>query len=219
MEKHIKYSIDGIDFASLGVYVSGSSGIVDSPKRKPVPETKWDDYHGASVDLSHKLYDQRKITLNCFIIADSKDDFVVKLLKFRHIFDKPGYHRLMIEAVSGKPLIYEVYSQDEIAVSKKWSESQMVGTFDLRLTEPQPEKKVLAFGATAEAKTCTIKMNSPKMIDVFWGDGEVAYDVSGQSIDLSHTYKANGDYYIAVVGCIDEIVSIETNAKTIWNKL
>ena len=36
---------------------------------------------------------------------------------------------------------------------------------------------------------------------------------------VNHTFKSNGDYYIIVAGCIDEIEKFETNAIVVWNKL
>ncbi|WGU70641.1 hypothetical protein QIU18_00335 [Capnocytophaga canimorsus] len=38
-------------------------------------------------------------------------------------------------------MVYEVYCKDAIEITKKWNDSTMVGTFDLKLIEPEPIKK------------------------------------------------------------------------------
>ena len=43
----------------------------------------WDDYHGEEVDLRHKYYEPREITLSCFVKAENKADFIEKNVGFR----------------------------------------------------------------------------------------------------------------------------------------
>ncbi len=59
-------------------------------------------------------------------------------------------------------------------------------------------------------------MTTDKYVNVFWGDGEVDYDVSGS---VSHTYDSTGSYYPVIAGCIDEITGFSSNATTIWDKI
>jgi hypothetical protein len=68
-------------------------------------------------------------------------------------------------------------------------------------------------------KTCTITLSTLKLVNIFWGDGSVEYDVSGNNITISHHYATNGDYFPVITGCIDEISSFSTNAIVVWNKL
>lgn len=72
----------------------------------------WDNYHGEAVDLQHKFYEPREITLSCFIKAESKNDFITQVSKFEQQFDRKGTQRLVIDVHPIKPLIYEVYCKD-----------------------------------------------------------------------------------------------------------
>ena len=56
-------------------------------------------------------------------------------------------------------------------------------------------------------------------MNIFWGDGTVDEDISGNNIVISHIYKENGEYFPVITGCIDEIVTFQTNAIIVWNKL
>ncbi|WP_373775898.1 LamG-like jellyroll fold domain-containing protein [Porphyromonas loveana] len=215
-----KYSINGIDFKDYGVFVSGSDGILSRPKLKRMATISWDNYHGEDVDLKHKYYEPREITLSCFIKADSKAEFMMRVSEFERVFDVAGLQRLVVDVHPTKPLIYEVYCKDEIAVSKVWSSGTMVGVFKLKLIEPQPVKRVLRHIRVSEAtKSCTINITTPKCVNIFWGDGTVDEDVLGRSVSISHNYQKDGEYFPVITGCIDEIEEFQTNAIIVWNKL
>jgi hypothetical protein len=218
--KQQAYLLDGVDFKEYGVYVSESEGVVNRPKLKSMASLSWDNYHGESVDLMHKFYEPREIALTCFIKANSKNEFTMRVSAFEQLFDRQGTHRLVIDVHPTKPLIYEVYCQDEIAVFKKWNDDLMVGTFKLKLIEPEPVKRILKHIRVGEStKTCTITLSTVKLVNIFWGDGWVDYDISGENVTLSHNYTRNGDYFPVITGCIDEISSFATNAIIVWNKL
>jgi len=214
------YRLDGIDFKEYGVYVSDSEGVVNRPKLKAMTSVSWDNYHGESIDLQHKFYEPREITLSCFIKANSKNDFITKLTEFEQLFDRPGTNRLVIDVHPIKPLIYEVYCKDEITVKKKWNDELMVGTFNLKLVEPEPLKRILKHIRVSDAtKTCTVTLTTQKLVNIYWGDGLVDYDISGENLTVTHNYTQNGDYFPVVTGCIDEISAFTTNAIVVWNKL
>jgi len=218
--KGVIYKLDGVDFRNYGVFVSDSDGIVSRPKLKSPATVSWDNYHGDAVDLQNKFYEAREITLSCFIKADSKSDFINKVLVFEQLFDRKGTNRLVIEVSPEKPLIYEVYCKDEISISKKWNDTVMVGTFKLKLIEPEPVKRVLKYTRTGVAnRTCTITLTSIKYLNIYWGDGTVNWDVCGTNVSIAHEYTANGEYFPVITGCIDEISSFTTNAVTVWSKL
>ncbi len=218
--KVLSYQLDGVDFKEYGVYVSESEGVVNRPKLKNMASISWDNYHGQSVDLQHKYYEPREITLSCFIKANSKNDFITKVSTFEQLFDNAGTNRLVIDVHPIKPLIYEVYCKDEIAITKKWNDELMVGTFKLKLIEPDPVKRLLKHIRVSDAtKTCTITLTTHKLVNIYWGDGLVDYDVSGDNLTISHDYAQNGDYFPVVTGCVDEISLFTTNAIVVWNKL
>lgn len=219
--QNIEYIIDGVNIKEkFGVCVADSKGVISKPKLKTPTSVSWDNYHGEVVDLYHKFYEPREITLSCFCKADSKNDFITKVMQFEQLFDKVGTQRLMISVHPIKPLVYEVYCKDEISVIKTWSDRLMVGTFELKLTEPEPVKRVLKHIRVSDAtKECEITLTSGKYVNIFWGDGESDLDVCGTDKVVKHTYKDNGDFFIIVTGCIDEISSFKTNAIVVWNKL
>lgn len=218
--KQQAYLLDGVNFKEYGVYVSGSDGVMNRPKMKAPATLNWDNYHGESVDLSHKFYESREITLSCFVKAESKMDFIKKITTFEQRFDKKGTNRLVIDVHPVKPLIYEVYCKDAIEISKEWSDELMVGTFKLKLIEPEPVKRVLKHIRVNEStKTCTITLTSTKYVNIYWGDGSVDYDISGDAVKITHNYDVNGDYFPVVTGCIDEISSFETNAIIVWERI
>jgi hypothetical protein len=218
--KQQTYTIDGHDFKDYGIYVSASDGLLSRPKLKDPLTVNWDNYHGESVDLMHKFIEARDITLSCFVKAESKIDFIKRVNDFAHLFDKKGTNRLVVDVHPVKPLIYEVYIKDEIEVSKTWNDSLMVGTFKLKLREPEPVKKVLKHIRVSEAtKTCKITLTSTKYVNIYWGDGKVDYDIAGKDVSVQHEYTENGDYFPVVTGCIDEITSFTTNAIIVWERI
>ena len=101
----ITYLLDGVNFKDYGVYVAGSEGVVDRPKLKTPYSINWDNYHGETVDLNHKFFEPREITLDCFIKAQTKNDFVIQLSQFMQQFDNKGTQRLIINIHPVKPLI------------------------------------------------------------------------------------------------------------------
>lgn len=216
----VSYSINGVDFRSYGISVASSDGVIGRPKLKALTTASWDNYHGEDVDLNHKYYEARQITLSCFIKAQTKNDFIVQMLRFEQQFDKQGLHQLVIHAVADKPLVYQVYCKDEINVSKKWSDELMVGTFKLKLIEPQPVKRILKHIRTSGAtKACRVNITTHKYVNIFWGDGTVDEDLLGSNLSISHNYTENGEYFPVITGCIDEIESFSTNAIIVWNRL
>ena len=216
----VLYKLDGVDFKNYGVFVSDSEGVVNRPKQKALTSVSWDNYHGEAVDLQHKYCEPREITLTCFIKAESKNDFINKVTVFEQLFDRQGTNRLVIEANPNKPLIYEVYCKDEIAISKKWSDTMMAGTFKLKLTEPEPVKRVLKYTRTGETnKTCSIVLTTVKLVNIYWGDGISDFDIAGTNLTVTHNYTANGEYFPIITGCIDEISAFTTNATVVWNKV
>lgn len=218
--KQLIYSIDGIDMKDYGVHVSGSEGLLDRPKMKTPMSLSFDNYHGEFVDLNHKFYESREISLSCFIKAAGKGDFATKLNKFLRIFDKNGTHRLMVDIHPTKPLVYEVYSESAIQVKKTWNDTLMIGTFTLILKEPSPVKRILKHMRIGDAtKTCSFTITTTKLVDVYWGDGSITHDVSGNDLTVSHDYNDNGEYYIIISGCIDEIKLFTTNAIIVFDKI
>jgi len=219
----ITYKLDGIDLKTYGVYVSASDGLLSRPKPKSNISVNWADYNGTVVDLTKRLYEDREIEIDCFIKADTQSDFVLKCNTFLALFDAVGTRRLEVfvdNEATPKPLVFEVYLSDEVSFSKKWSASTMVGTFSLKLKEPEPIKRVLKYTRTSTAdKTVSITVTSTKLLNIYWGDTTHTYDVVGTSQVKTHDYTVNGTYYIVITGNIDEITSLTTTGAVVWSKL
>lgn len=214
------YSIDGTDFKAWDIYVSESSGLLDRPKMKTPVSVDWPDYHGEIVDLENKILQPREITLNCFMKANGKVDFVTKLNDFLNVFSRPNTQRLMVDIHPTKPLLYEVYNESGVAVNKRWNDDLMVGTFTLKLKEPDPVKRIVKHRRLDnDTKKLTITLTSKKAVTIFWGDGTQTNDVYGTGVTTSHEYTSDGIFYAVVAGVIEEIESFTTNGIIVWNKL
>jgi hypothetical protein len=216
----VKYYLDGIDLRQYGVYISDSDGLLSKPKLKKPDSLSWPNYHGEVVYLGKLYYENRVIKLDCFIKANDPGDFIVKLNNFLALFDQAWTRRLSVLLDGSEPLVYEVYLEDGLDVKKKWNRDLMVGTFNLTLKEPEPVKRVLKYTRTGNAdKMVSITLSSTKMLNIYWGDGSHAFDVSGTAQTLTHNYSTNGTFYIVVTGNIDEITSLTTTGKVVWAKI
>jgi hypothetical protein len=219
----VEYYINERNFKDFGVFVSSSSGLMGRLGRKSSLESDWDDYHGQVIDLAHPRYKERTIELKCFIEALTRSQFVQAVDRFMSEFDKPYTQRFKCE-YDGRtmPLVYEVYVKDDVDVTKTWArynDDLMVGTFTLKIIEPEPVKRVLRWIAADDGTVASIKLTSNRMLDIFWGDGKATYNVHGDNITLTHTYEGSGEYEIIVAGNIEEIEKFSTNAIVLWDKL
>lgn len=216
----LAYTIEGTDFKTWDIYVSESNGLLDRPKMKAPLSIDWADYHGEIIDLQSKRVEAREISLNCFMKATGKVDFVTKLNDFLDVFSKDGTQRLMVDIHPTKPLVYEVYNESGVSVTKRWNDDLMVGTFTIKLKEPNPVKRVVRHQRISTAtKTLTITLTSDKAVTIFWGDGTKTEDVYGTNKTVSHEYTTEGIYYAIVAGVIEDIANFSTNGIIVWNKL
>lgn len=216
----LEYFLGGVAFADLDIHVESSTGVVDLPKMKAPPSFDWSEYHGKVIDLREKRYQEREITLNCWLRAKGKMDFVTRVNALYDLLRADGTTRLMISIHPTKPLVYEVYNEDGINNTKRWHDDKMIGTFALKVKEPDPVKRVIRHQMhNASTNTLTIRLSSPKMVNVYWGDGTAEEDVYGDNVELTHTYATPGIYYAIVGGVIEEITDFNTNGIVVWNKL
>lgn len=234
--KQPSYYIDGINIKeAFGVCVSGSEGLLNRPKLKNPIIVSREREHGEQVYIDRKFVEPREITLNCFIKANGRNEFIQRVVEFEKLFDRrggasfagggyvAGTNRLHVDVHPVKPLMYEVYMKDSIDVSKTWNDSLMVGTFKLKLVEPCPVKRVLKhYVSSADNKTATVTLEVSSYVNVYWGDGTVNYDVTtnaNSTTTLTHTYADNGEYFIVIVGETEDIKQFSTNAIIVWNRL
>lgn len=221
--KQLTYYINGLSLIpTWGIHIQSSDGILQRPKMKTPLKQDWADLHGEVVDLANKRFQSREITLKCWMPANGKIDFVNKWNDFISQFEGDDTVRLMIDIHPTKPLVYEVYLEDALDVSKKWNDELMVGTFTLKLKEPDPVKKVVRFRADGET-THYIKVKSDTMLTIAWGDGTFTHNVWGdhttEATKLSHTYSTQQNVYYAIIsGVIEDIDDFETDGIIVWDK-
>lgn len=219
----LEYYLNGVNIRDIGIRVESSNGVTDLPKLKQAASVDWPDYHGKVVDLTAKRYEEREITLNCWLKATGKIDFVERVNRLYEILREDGTARLMISIHPTKPLLYEVYAPDGVAFSKRWHDDKMIGTFSLKLKEPDPVKRVVRHQRINESSCeVSIALKTDKVINVYWGDGTVTEDVYGDYTGakaLKHTYAENGVYYVVIAGVIEEITDFSTNGIIVWNRL
>jgi len=215
----VEYYVDGVNFKEYGVHVSSSVGLVGQLERKEGLSVEWADFHGKVVDRTRPRFRERKITLDCFVEAASRTDFVLKVNSFFAKFCTSGSQRLKVEYDgTAKPLVYEVYVKDRIDPTKTWgtyNAQLMVGTFKLILEEDEPVKKVVRFVGSGN---CTIGFTSNKKCNIYWGDGTHTYNLSG-AVSQTHNFATAGEYDIIITGIIEDITNFSTNGIVIWNKL
>lgn len=163
----VRYSVNGKYFKDFGTYISSSEGLFDALKRKPVNTYDWAEYHGSSPDLSNPKFEQREITLKGFVTGSNWETMKSNFDAIVSEFQKAGTQRLLIEPFGLKPLPYEVCMIDEVRLQKEFKNGQMVGTFTLKLIEPNPIKKVLYF----TGNTLNLSYDCPNETEIFYGNG------------------------------------------------
>lgn len=214
----LMYWIDEMKFTDFGVHVESSSGVVDALKRKTPTTVEWAGEHGEVPDLDRVRFMPREIKLSCFAELDGFLQLPMNMYSFLDKFNTPGTHRLRIDIDNRKPLVYEVYLPEGTEIKKRWRNGKYVATFDLKLVEHLPVKRVLTFTKTDTSSSCLINMNSKTPFNIYWGDGTMTKDVIGQHL-LQHTYSQNKRYHIIIAGVLEDITSFTHNAIQTWNKL
>lgn len=219
----VEYFIDDLNFKEFGVEVSKANGLIDRLARKDALTVDWDSYHGIVRDKKRPRYKERKITLECFIHANSRTAFVEKVQRFFALFDEAGNHRFKcVPHFKTKPLVYEVELLDEVDVDKTWGQYHddlMVGTFKIVLVEDEPVKRVLRHIGTTANTVASVTATSVKYLNIYWGDGTHTYNVAGNNKTVQHTYQQPGEYDIVITGVIEDIEAFSTNAIVIWDLL
>lgn len=139
MAGKVVYSINGVSFDSLEAYVSQSHGLISRPKRKMPLSYSWPDENGTEYDLVNPLpFEERKISLEMFILGDNWTDIKANFEGLMDQFDGAGTHTLSVTPFGLAAMVYEVIVSEEVVLEKRFWDGQMVGTFTLNLIEPNP---------------------------------------------------------------------------------
>lgn len=209
----ISYYLEGVLFSRYGVYVQASSGITTIPQIKDPLTYNWGTANGLDYHQDGVRYKERTIQLKCLVEADTFPDLLNKTLAFFSLLIRNRTLRLRI-AAGDKNLVYEVICKDEVRLVPDFShQNKCVGTFTLRLVEPEPVKRVLYGNGT-----CTITIKSPSPVNIYWGDGTHTFDVSGNDVSQTVSHSVSSDYVI-ITGEPNDFTSFTSNFTTIWSRL
>jgi hypothetical protein len=191
----IIYKLAYRNFKEFGVYVKQGDGFFDALKMKEPFRVDWPDFHGDIIDLTSPRYEARQLSLECFIYSSTVEEFETKVKQFFNLLYGANTKRLSIDTGSFV-YNYEVYMPAGAQVKKKWRPTDMIGEFTLQLVEPQPIKRSILFIRSSGNTTASVTLTSSKPVSIYWGDGTVTDDVYGTSINRTHAYGSDGQYYI-----------------------
>ncbi|MCT4321782.1 phage tail family protein [Elizabethkingia anophelis] len=162
----VKCFLNGINLKNFGVHVSKYDGLAGKTKPREQNTYKWPGYHGRQSDPMQKPeYEERNISLDCWIVGGEWQDMKEKFDELLSEFDKAGTQRLIVSPFGYKPLIYDVKLSDGVELQKDFRDGQMVGVFTLKMVEENPIKKILRI----ESSELQLSFKSGKWIDVNTG--------------------------------------------------
>jgi hypothetical protein len=212
MNKKLVFSIDGVLLSDYGLHVETVSGLIGIPKRKPQISNSDTQSHGKFYDLGAAAkYDEKSITLNCFVVANSRLEFFAKINEIVTIFDAPGLHRLTAALDSEIELPFEVIRVDGDAISPNWNSSKTLARFQLKFVEPQPIKRVV----NANGGKISLNFHTDKLVSVSWGDKTYFYDLVG---DVSIGNDLTEGTQVVIMGDIEEIKNFNLNGGAVqWD--
>lgn len=213
-DNDVHYYIDGYDLSNLGVFVGSSSGLFQKPQEKESLTVDWYGENGVEKDTSSIRYDEREITLNCFVAANNYARFITVMGGICKLITGVGSHRLRVKAKGSKPLVYEVYHPSQVTITPEWNEKTCVGTFQLKLVEPEPVKIVLAMSGTA-----SIRIASKSVAHIYWGNGSHTFDVSGDGKAQTVTKSLSGTCEVIITVETTDVTELTHNGTVIWNRL
>ena len=205
--------------SEYGVRVSGTTGLVGKPEFKDRRKYSWPHLHGEWVDLRRRRLKAREITLKCWLKGENKQDAIARMNAFMKAFETDSLIRLRVEFLnttmigSNNSLFYLVYLKGCDEPRYKWRTGKQIFQFEIHLKEPSPVKRIYQLDAT-DIGNVTLACDTPNELDVFWGDGDVNYDVVGDNVTIGHKYSTAGRHYLIVCGVIDEISSLTLTPST-----
>lgn len=217
----VQYIFDNTDLAGLGLIVKSSDGVLSQPDFKTPTSHDWKESHGTMVDLSARRLRDRTIKLVGYIVGDNPADLTNKVQQLFNVLSGNGMHMLRIIVPNANaPLFFQVYLQKKIDVKKQWKPNgPNVGELTIELTEPEPVKRVISFGASIT--TASIKMNTNgEAVNIRYSDGFAQLDaITSGTQTITHRFSTTGEHFAIITGNIDAITDYTTNGQTTWSKL
>jgi hypothetical protein len=118
--------------------------------------------------------------------------------------------------------LYQVYMPNQTDMDKKWRSTEMVGTFKLQLTDPQPVRRVLRFIPTVQNNgVAKIRFTCFDAVNIYWGDGGHDQDVlANEDLLITHTFTSGKPFYeILITGEPNNISNFSHNCILVWTRL
>lgn len=187
----MSWKIDDIDFKTYGVSVYKSAGVLDMPRMVDTSNDWLDrngrDYWQPAEDVK---YQEREITLNCYIKATGYEQFKTKVLAFYAALFAPGERTLLTpfgNSISG------IIVQDAISMVRRtqYVSSQQIGMFQLRLTVKGDSQTNIISLYTNFAGTPTLRRTlkygrDAKLTRALMSSDQIAFDCELNASDVDH---------------------------------
>jgi hypothetical protein len=135
----IDYQFSGNLFSGYGIYVSGSTGLLGKPRRKEPEIYEYPGENGHIPDLASTVYEARKITLSCFILASSAVDIISRYEAFTSfLYGQTGVEALVMYMDGVPELTFNCYVKEISDIVKRFRAGKNAGTFTVTFIEPKP---------------------------------------------------------------------------------
>lgn len=188
----LKYTIDGLDLSTVGIFVTKISGIFDQPKRKLPYKHSWQEFTGEDVDLTISANDPREITLDCILKADSIAEATTQLNNFFIALDGNRPRCLSIslfnhDLLESKALSFLVFREEKVSVDKTFKSGKVIWSFTIKLQEYLPCKRI--FKINIDPTRLTLILTILQLQRPIW----VAFDEAVVQITESGDYTFYSD--------------------------
>ena len=220
--ERIIYTIDGHDVSDFGLIVKESTGMLDRPKTKNPTSYDWKEYNGKIVDTDNLRFDERTLTIKGTIVADDNVQLMSYISGLYNILASSGLHMLRIDIPDVNTMCYMVYIKDSISITKKWRQRDetIAASITIKLTEPEPEKKIIK--CAAQQGTLSFTLQAASCVNLYYSDGNKSLDlISASGATITHQWSnPNVTEFLVITGNINDVnVRNLVNAETIWNRL
>jgi len=179
--------------ATYKVRVEKSEGIIGKPSLKSVESFDWKYLHGTTPDLRNRRYQNKEITLTCWMTAESKQKMVEDFNAFVGFFaydnlllmktswdGNDGHGSISPDPHASKGIYSLVYLKSVGNVEYRYRFGRQVAKFKLTFVDPYPVKQVLLYTGT-ESDGVDYAITSDTEIDIFASNGASVYDVRSGS--------------------------------------
>lgn len=179
--------------STYGVNVEASRGLIGKPNMKSVDSFDWKYLHGSTPDLANRRYENKTITLDCWMTAKSKQQLVENVSSFLAFFsydellwmkvswtDRDGHPSTTPDPYAAKGIYGLVYLKSVSEINYKYRFGQQLAKFSLTFVDPYPMKRVVKYGGTSGSGV-DYNIISETEIDLYLEDGTKVMDILSQS--------------------------------------